>query len=219
MFDYFSNVLQRFWLYHWIALMCWPKRINFSTEAHIHGEIISAFVFLLTAIARAPALTFIGTTVSGKYHKILTTLPWFPSCTDACISELTLVARLWALYYFCPFLATIARFEQHGHHLSCTLIWMKCRLATYVIWAALEQGLNAVCPGIYKVGVRLSTGGVVATWTIYICNDRNNLFHTFLTMTCPLPSHYYNYVTASQYVILFQYIRCNYWYRKTQMLL
>ena len=41
---------------------------------------------------------------------------------------------------------------------------------------------------------------------MYSCNDSNDLFHTFLTLTCP--SAYYNYV-VSQYSNILQYFGCN----------
>ena len=37
-----------------IALVCWPKRMNFGAETHLGGGIMSAFAFLSTAIAWVP---------------------------------------------------------------------------------------------------------------------------------------------------------------------
>lgn len=50
-----------------IALVCWPKRINFGAETHLRGGIMSAFVVPLTTIARAPHF---------HYTAIITIMHW-----------------------------------------------------------------------------------------------------------------------------------------------
>jgi len=45
-----------------IALVCWPKRMNFGAETHLGGGGMSTFVLPSTAIAWRPTLTFVGST-------------------------------------------------------------------------------------------------------------------------------------------------------------
>jgi len=55
------------------------------------------FVFLLTAIAWVPLFWLLLAVYSSQERpmQILTTLPWLPSCADAYVPKLILVAKLW----------------------------------------------------------------------------------------------------------------------------
>ena len=112
-----------------IALVCWPKRMNFLVLKLTLGcRIMSAFVFPSTAIARAPRFNIILLIVqlSGKAHKdsaMIAIVHWHLR------AKLTLVAKSTVIIFvtFSPQL--LAWFEQHGRHMWCALIGTSCRLA------------------------------------------------------------------------------------------
>ena len=50
-----------------IALVCWPKHMIFVAETHLGGGVMSAFVFLSTAISWVLTSTYDGSTALRKY--------------------------------------------------------------------------------------------------------------------------------------------------------
>jgi len=82
MFDYFVMSYKVSDYTFMIVLMCWPKPIIYSDETHLVTGVMDAFVFLLAAIVRALASTFVGSTALKRPMRILTTLPWMPLCIE-----------------------------------------------------------------------------------------------------------------------------------------
>jgi len=63
----------------------------------------------------------------------------------------------------------LARTWQHGHHMTCALIGMSCKLAAFnytsslVLWTMLEYGLVDANGGIRRARVEPATRSAVAT--------------------------------------------------------
>jgi len=110
-----------------IALVCWPKHMNFSVETYLSGEVMRAFVFLLTSIAWAPCFAI-------HWHTTLRKGPqeFWLYCHDC----QTQVVRCWNKFFL------LARLIQTTW--SSQLIGTKWRLAAYFIRTAFEQWLNTI---------------------------------------------------------------------------
>ena len=103
-------------------------------QTHFSGGVLSPFVFLLSAIARAPNLTDIGSMALRKgpqrfclhHHVSCHSLmlmcrksPWWRSC-ECCNNFLS---SFW--------LPLLAQLKQHGCHVSCSLIGSSHKLGAY----------------------------------------------------------------------------------------
>jgi len=134
-----------------IALICWLEGMNFCAETHLGDGVLCFCLPVDHHCSSAPLQYLLEVQLSGRLTKILTTLPWLPSCTDTCQTHPGGEVVNTAIIFFL-FLATIAHLIQTEWS-SCALNWTRCRIAAYILWAAFEQGLNTVCPGIHKVRV------------------------------------------------------------------
>ena len=114
-----------------IIVMHWPKHIILALKLTLVVEL-----WVLLSSVNCHCFDFGWQSCSQERPmKILTTLLWLPSCTDACILKLTLVVKLWTtVIIFClpSGCHLLAQLEQHVTmwHVS-VLIGTSHKLATY----------------------------------------------------------------------------------------
>ena len=87
-----------------ITFMCWPKRMNFNTETHFGGGVMSAFVFPLTTIAQVPSFDICRQYSSQEMLTAMITMMYWSmhAKTHPCDKSCEHCNN------FCPLLVTIA---------------------------------------------------------------------------------------------------------------
>ena len=117
-------------------------------------------------------------------------LQWFWLCTAViAIMNWRLLAKT---HPGSEVVSTVLFLSPSSHHCSlnsnstiitsCTLIGMRWRLATYIIQAAFECGLNTICQGIHKVRIILATRSADSTILISSWNQ-NWVWQLLVTTT------------------------------------
>jgi len=142
MFDY----LVRFWLYHRdysrmstkiYEFWCWNSPWWWSYE-HICLPINRY-------CPSCPASTIVGSSYSSQDRptNILNSLLHCRDCHHALMLTCQNSPWWWSCEHTINFLVSFWLLDLNNMVVtSCALIGMRCRLTTYVIWAACEQGLN-----------------------------------------------------------------------------
>ena len=174
--------LQRFWLHPRDRYHAVTQTYNNCAETHLGGGVMSPFVSLLSAIARAHDPTVISSVALRKGPR-----RFCPHRSDHC-RALMLTCQMSPLWQHCeccnnvlssswpPWLAWTSTIQQRGHHMTCALIGTSRKLAAYnymsslVLWTMFEYELMDANRGIQKVRVEPATRSAVATCNI-ICGD------------------------------------------------
>ena len=136
-----------------IALMCWPKCMNFGAETHLGGGGMSALVFLQPPLLDLPASLAVQPSIRKG--------PWrfWLHCYD-CHRAVMLMCQnshWWRTCEHCFFVSwpwLLTQFEQHGRHMSCALIGTRCRLSHVrgrVRLATKSAVATCYTPGIWKI--------------------------------------------------------------------
>ena len=153
-----------------IILVCWPERWLLVLKLTLVVELWVLLYSRWPPSLKRPASTFVGSTALRKayedsdYTAVIAFVHW-QLCTKTHPGGDGVCAVIIFVSFWLPLLTL---FKQHGRHVSCVLIGMRCRLTIYVIWASFEQGLSTVQAGgckqtLPRYRVRLATRSVVAT--------------------------------------------------------